>query len=72
MQVRLIAAAVNGALVLALYLGAWGAPNFTIALLEVGLAVGAGLSTWYALDRVATPAWITRLASQITRRGLAV
>ena len=48
-RIRLLAAAGNGALVLALYVGAWGAPALNIAMLEVALATGAALSTWYAL-----------------------
>ena len=48
-RIRLLAAIGNGALVLALYMGAWGAPAIDIAILEVALAAGATVSTWYAL-----------------------
>jgi hypothetical protein len=48
-RIRLLAAAGNGALVLALYVGAWGVPALDIAMLEVALATGAALSTWHAL-----------------------
>ncbi len=48
-RIRLLAAIGNGALVLALYMGAWGAPAIDIAILEVALAAGAAVSTWYAL-----------------------
>jgi len=48
-RIRLIAAMTNGVLVLALYMIAWGTPALNIAMLELGLAVGAGVSTWYAL-----------------------
>ena len=48
-RIRLLAATGNGALVLALYIGAWGTPALEIAFLEVALAVGAAMSTWYAL-----------------------
>jgi hypothetical protein len=30
-------------------MGAWGAPALDIAILEVALATGAAVSTWYAL-----------------------
>jgi hypothetical protein len=49
MQIPTIAAAVNGLLVLAVYLAAWEAPSLTMAVLEVGLAAGAAISTWYAI-----------------------
>ncbi|HXV24026.1 MAG TPA: hypothetical protein VED46_07195 [Alphaproteobacteria bacterium] len=58
MQARTIAAAVNGILVLALYLTVWGAPTLAIASVEIALAVGAGLSTWYSLRSVGTPRWL--------------
>ena len=61
MQIRFVATALNGALVLALYVTGWGVPNFSAALLEVALGVAAGPSTWYALRRLATP--IARLVS---------
>jgi len=48
-RIRLIAALANGGLVLALYLTAWGAPVPEIAILELTLAAGAAISTWYAL-----------------------
>ena len=48
-RVRFIAALTNSALVMALYMIAWGAPALDIAMLELTLAVGAGISTWYAL-----------------------
>lgn len=49
MQVRNIATAANGLLVLALYLTVWGAPSLTIALVEIVLAAGAAAATWYVL-----------------------
>ena len=36
MQVRTVAAVANGALVLTLYVAAWGVPPWTIAITEVG------------------------------------
>jgi hypothetical protein len=48
-RIRLLAALTNATLVLGLYMAAWGTPALTIALLELTLAAGAGLSTWYAL-----------------------
>jgi hypothetical protein len=48
-RIRLIAALTNGVLVLMLYTVAWGTPALDIAMLELSLAVGAGVSTWYAL-----------------------
>jgi hypothetical protein len=48
-RIRMIAAFSNAALVLGLYTAAWGSPAPQIAVLELALAVGAGLSTWYAL-----------------------
>jgi len=48
-RIRLIAALTNGVLVLTLYTVAWGTPALDIVMLELGLAVGAGVSTWYAL-----------------------
>ena len=48
-RIRLFAALTNSALVLTLYILAWGTPAIDIAMLEVTLAVGAGVSTWYAL-----------------------
>jgi hypothetical protein len=50
MQIRTVAAALNGGLVLALYLAAWGAPSLTIAGFELALSVGAAVATWYALN----------------------
>ena len=50
MHIRIFAAALNGSFVLALYLLAWGAPSATIAVLELTLALGAAIATWYALD----------------------
>jgi hypothetical protein len=48
-RIRLLAALANGGLVFSLYMVAWGAPAPEIAMLEVTLAVGAAVSTWYAL-----------------------
>ena len=48
-RIRLIASLANGGLVLALYMTAWGAPAPEIAILELTLAAGAAVSTWYAL-----------------------
>ncbi len=48
-RVRLLAAFTHGGLVFSLYMIAWGAPAPEIAMLEVTLAVGAAVSTWYAL-----------------------
>jgi hypothetical protein len=48
-RIRLIAALTNASLVLGLYTTAWGAPTSGIAVLELALAAGAGISTWYAL-----------------------
>ena len=58
MQIRTIAAALNGMLVLLLYVAAWGIPSFAVAALELGLATGAAVSTWYALRRAGTRAFI--------------
>jgi hypothetical protein len=62
MQTRTLAAAFNGIIVLLLYISAWGVPSWTVAMIEIALATGASLSTWYALKRATTPAWLTRLA----------
>lgn len=48
-RIRLLAALTNGALVLALYMAAWGAPALQLVMLELTLAAGASISTWYAL-----------------------
>jgi hypothetical protein len=48
-RIRLLAAFTNASLVLGLYTTAWGAPTSGIAVLELALAAGAGISTWYAL-----------------------
>ncbi len=72
MQIRTVAAALNGILVLALDVAAWGVPSFTVALLEVGLAVAAALSTSYALRKASVPIWMLRFASRITGRHLPV
>ena len=59
MQVRNIATAANGLLVLALYLTVWGAPRLTIALVEIVLAAGAAAATWYALKTpLSGPTWL--------------
>ena len=58
MQLRNIATAANGFLVLALYLTVWGAPSFTIAVIEIVLAAGAAASTWYALKTLRGPVWL--------------
>ena len=62
MQIRTVAAAVNGALVLGLYIAAWGAPSLTIAGLEILLAAGAAVSTWHALKP-------SRLGLRLVRHG---
>ena len=72
MQIRAFAAAVNGALVLLLYVAAWGVPSSTIALLEVALAATAALSTWYALRKASTPLWMSGLVSRILGSQLPV
>ena len=64
MQIRTVAAITNGSLVLALYLGSWGAPSVTIAGLELALAAGAAVATWYALDLRRRP---SRLLTLIAR-----
>lgn len=69
MLIRAIAATVNGALVLVLYIAAWGVPSSDVGLLEVGLAVAAGLSTWYALKKL--EGTVIRLPAR-RRGGLAV
>jgi hypothetical protein len=61
MQIRTVAAAVNGTIVLLLYVSAWGAPTAAVAALEIGLAAGAAVSTWYALRRAKTPSWLMEL-----------
>jgi len=63
MQIRTIAAALNGMLVLLLYVAAWGIPSFAVAALEVGLSAGAAVSTWYALRCVSTRAVMPHLTS---------
>ena len=60
MQVRTVAAVANGALVLTLYVAAWGVPSWTIAMTEVGLAGTAALCSWYALKRLKAPRWTVR------------
>ena len=61
MQIRTVAAAANGTMVLLLYVSAWGAPTAAVAAVEIGLAAGAAVSTWYALRRAKTPAWLMEL-----------
>lgn len=58
MLMRTTAAVLNGILVLALYISAWGVHTFSMALLMVGLAVAAALATWYALKSVGRPSWM--------------
>jgi hypothetical protein len=48
-RIRLMAAFINASLVLGLYTTAWGSPTPSVAVLELALAAGAGVSTWYAL-----------------------
>lgn len=67
MQARTLAAAFNGIIVLLLYISAWGVPSWTIAMIEIGLATSAALSTWYALKRATAPAWLMRLAARRTK-----
>ena len=69
MQIRTVAAAVNGSLVLGLYFAGWGAPSATIAGLEVTLAIGAAIATWYALKNSGTPVWVSRTAEKVTNRN---
>ena len=45
MQIRTVAAVVNGSLVLGLYVAGWGVPSATIAVLELALATGATIAT---------------------------
>jgi hypothetical protein len=67
MLMRTTAAMLNGILVLALYVSAWGVHTFTIALVEVALAVAAALATWYALKRT----WTSGLDGKAVRsRGI--
>ena len=54
-RIRLLAASLNGMLVLGLYVAAWGTPAAEIAVLELTLAIGAGFSTWYALRGLSRP-----------------
>ncbi|HSD34625.1 MAG TPA: hypothetical protein VLE26_04335 [Alphaproteobacteria bacterium] len=63
MEIRTIAAVLNGNLVFALYLAAWGTPTVSIAAVEIALALGAGASTFYALRRLPTPRWLARLGA---------
>jgi hypothetical protein len=63
MEIRTIAAVLNGNLVFALYVAAWGAPTVSIAAVEIALALGAGASTFYALRRLPTPRWLARLGA---------
>ena len=51
MPIRTVAALVNGNLVFALYLIAWGASSWSTVMTEALLAIGATWSTWYALRR---------------------
>lgn len=61
MLMRITAAVLNGMLVLALYVGAWGVQSFTMARLEVALSVAAALATWYALRKLGRRATRSRL-----------
>ena len=61
MDIRTIAAALNGNIVFAVYVADWGAPSAPVAVIEISLALGAALSTYYALRRIPTPAWMARL-----------
>lgn len=70
MRTRTVAAALNGLTVLLLYVSAWGAPTCTVALIETALAAGAAASTWYALRRARTPAWLSRLNVRRARESL--
>ena len=54
MLIRSAAAAVNGLLVLSLYLAAFGVPSPVIGLLEVVLAQAAAVATWFALGSLAS------------------
>ena len=54
MEMRTVAATLNGSVVMAMYLLAWGTPSPSIAGLELILAAGAAVSTWYALGRLPT------------------
>jgi hypothetical protein len=65
MQIRTVAATVNGSFVMALYLAAWGAPSVTIAGLELALATGAAVATWYALDLRRQPSRLLTLIARL-------
>ncbi len=67
MQIRTVAAAINGSLVLSLYVVAWGAPSLTIAGLELALAAGAMVATWYVLDL--RPSRLLNLVDRLVRQG---
>jgi hypothetical protein len=71
MQVRTVAAIINGFLVLALYVAAWGVPSFMIGLTEVGLSVAAALSTWYAVKTTCAPNWTARFIARAGRGSAA-
>ena len=49
MFIRSTAAAINGILVLSLYLAAFGVPSPMVGLLEAVLAQAAAVATWFAL-----------------------
>ena len=70
MQIRLIAAPLNGTLVLIVYVAGWGVANFPTALLEVALAVAAALATWYALRKAGRPNWMIPLKVRRSERLL--
>ena len=65
---RTVAAALNGSLVLAIYFAAWGVPSGVVGVIELVLAAGAMVSTWYALKKVQTPPFAQRLAGKIVGR----
>jgi hypothetical protein len=66
MQIRTVAAVVNGSLVLGLYVAGWGVPSATIAVLELALATGATIATWYALKNLRSPLWAVRMFEKAT------
>ena len=64
---RAVAATLNGSLVMAMYLLAWGVPSLSVAGLELVLAAGAAVSTWYALRKLRNPMRAQRLIGRIAQ-----
>ena len=67
MEMRTAAAILNGSLVMAMYLLAWGTPSPSIAGLELVLAAGAAVSTGYALRSLRSPVHVQRLIGRIVQ-----